>query len=45
MEYKHEKNTFTLSDDGTGILSALGLDRKDEAHYTAAEDAEMILNG
>jgi len=45
VEYKHEKNTFTLSDDGTGILSALGLDRKDEAHYTAAEDAEMILNG
>lgn len=45
VEYKHEKNTFTLSDDGTGILSALGLDLKDEAHYTAAEDAEMILNG
>ncbi len=45
VEYKHEKNTFTLSDDGTGILGALGLDRKDEAHYTAAEDAEMILNG
>lgn len=45
VEYKHEKNTFTLSDDGSGILSALGLDRKDEAHYTAAEDAEMILNG
>ena len=45
VEYEHEKNTFTLSDDGTGILSALGLDLKDEAHYTAAEDAEMILNG
>ena len=45
VEYKHEKNTFTLSDDGTGILRALGLDLKDEAHYTAAEDAEMILNG
>ena len=45
VEYAHAKNTFTLSDDGTGILSALGLDLKDEAHYTAAEDAEMILNG
>lgn len=45
VEYAHAKNTFTLSDDGMGILSALGLDLKDEAHYTAAEDAEMILNG
>ena len=26
-------------------MSALGLDLKDETHFTAAEDAELILNG
>ena len=45
VEHTYQKNTFELSDDGSGILSALGLDLKDEAHYTAAEDAELILNG
>lgn len=45
VEYTSPKNTFTLSDDGAGILSALGLDLKDAEHFTAAEDAEMILDG
>ena len=45
VEHKYQKNTFSLSDDGSGILSALGLDLKDETHFTAAEDAELILNG
>lgn len=45
VEHTHQKNTFTLSDDGAGILSALGLDLKDEDHFTAAEDAELILDG
>ncbi len=45
VEHTYQKNTFTLSDDGSGILSALGLDLKDEAHFTDAEDAELILDG
>ena len=44
-EYEYEGNTFTLSDGGSGILSALGLDQKDEDHYTAAQDAILVVDG
>jgi flagellar capping protein FliD len=45
VTYTYNSSTFYLSDDGNGVLKALGLDQIDEDHYTAAQDAEMILNG
>jgi flagellar capping protein FliD len=45
VEYTYYANTFSLSDDGNGVLTALGLDLTDEEHYTAAQDALLILNG
>ncbi|MDR1731385.1 MAG: flagellar filament capping protein FliD [Synergistaceae bacterium] len=38
-------NTFTLTDDGNGFLSAMGLDKTDEDHYTAAVDAVLVVDG
>jgi flagellar capping protein FliD len=45
VEYTYNANTFYLSDDGNGTLAALGLDLTDEDHYTAAQDAELLLDG
>lgn len=45
VNYKRRANTFTLSDNGSGLLSALGLDLKDAEHFTEAQDAVMLLDG
>jgi flagellar capping protein FliD len=45
VTYTYDTNIFTLSDDGNGFLSALELDLTDDMHYTAAQDAVMILDG
>lgn len=45
VEYTYNTNTFTLSDDGNGLLNALGLDLTDADHYTAAQDAVLLLDG
>jgi flagellar hook-associated protein 2 len=45
VTYTHGANTFALSDDGNGTLAALGLDNMDADHYTAPQNAELILNG
>lgn len=46
VEYEYSSNVFTLSDDSDGaLLSALGFDNDDEDHYTAAQDAILILDG
>lgn len=45
-DYTYQSNTFTLSDDSDGsLLKALELDQTDSAHYTAAQDAELVLDG
>ena len=45
-DYTYQANTFTLSDDSDGsLLAALELDQTDSAHYTAAQDAELVLDG
>ncbi|MDR2180388.1 MAG: flagellar filament capping protein FliD [Synergistaceae bacterium] len=43
VTYTYNSSTFYLSDDGNGILGYLGLGP--DTGYTAAQDAEMILNG
>jgi flagellar capping protein FliD len=43
--YSYDTNIFTLSDDGNGFLEALGLDLTDAMHYTAAQDAIIMLDG
>jgi flagellar capping protein FliD len=45
VTYAYDTNIFTLSDDGNGFLAALELDQTDDIHYTAAQDAVMILDG
>lgn len=45
VEYTYNANTFNLDDGGNGILSGLGLDSKTDEDYTAACDAELMLNG
>jgi flagellar capping protein FliD len=45
VEYSYNANTFSLSDDGNGVLAALGLDLTDDVHYTAAQDAQLVYNG
>ena len=45
VEYNFNQNTFSLSDNGGGILAALGLNLKDTDHYTAAVDAELTIDG
>ncbi len=45
VEYTYNTNTFTLSDDGNGILNALGMNLTDSDHHTAAQDAELLLDG
>ncbi len=45
VNYKRRANTFELSDNGSGLLSALGLDLKDAEHFTEAQDAVMLLDG
>ncbi|MDR1874309.1 MAG: flagellar filament capping protein FliD, partial [Synergistaceae bacterium] len=45
VEYTCNTATFYLSDDGSGALAALGLDLMDEDHYTAAQDAILLLDG
>jgi flagellar capping protein FliD len=45
VTYTYNTNTFYLSDDGSGTLDALGLNLTDEDHYTAAQDAVLILDG
>ncbi|MDR1378810.1 MAG: flagellar filament capping protein FliD [Synergistaceae bacterium] len=45
VEYTYGANTFFLSDDGNGTLAAFGLDNMDADHYTAAQDALLVLNG
>ncbi|MDR1048832.1 MAG: flagellar filament capping protein FliD, partial [Synergistaceae bacterium] len=45
VEYTYNTNTFVLTDDGNGLLNALGLDLTDDAHFTAAQDAVMVLDG
>lgn len=45
VEYTYNSNTFSLSDDGNGMLAALGLDLFDTDHFVEASDAELMLNG
>ncbi len=46
VSYEYNENTFALSDDSDGdLLAALGLDKTDGDHYTAAQDAILILDG
>jgi flagellar capping protein FliD len=45
LTYSYDTNIFSLSDDGNGFLAALGLDLTDDEHYTAAQDAVMMLDG
>ncbi|MDR2179286.1 MAG: flagellar filament capping protein FliD [Synergistaceae bacterium] len=45
VTYTYNANTFYLSDDGSGTLTALGLDNMDEDHYTTAKDAVLIVDG
>ncbi|MDR1978072.1 MAG: flagellar filament capping protein FliD [Synergistaceae bacterium] len=45
VDYTTNTNTFYLSDDGNGTLAVLGFDLMDEEHYTAAQDAELMLDG
>lgn len=42
-EYEHEANTFTLSDDGSGVIDALGLN--DEDNITEAHNAILTVDG
>ena len=45
IEYEYDENTFSLSDDADGaLLAALELDKEDEEHYTAAQDAILLLD-
>ena len=45
VSYTYSDNVFSLDDGGSGLLSALGLDRTDEEHYTAAQDAIVDVDG
>ncbi|MDR1649026.1 MAG: flagellar filament capping protein FliD, partial [Synergistaceae bacterium] len=45
VTYAYDTNIFTLSDDGNGFLKALELDLTDDMHYTAAQDAVIVLDG
>jgi flagellar capping protein FliD len=45
VTYAYDTNIFTLSDDGNGFLEALELDLTDDIHYSAAQDAVMVLDG
>jgi flagellar capping protein FliD len=45
VEYTSNTSTFYLSDDDNGTLAVLGLDQMDADHYTAAQDAMMLLDG
>jgi flagellar capping protein FliD len=45
LTYSYDTNIFSLSDNGNGFLAALGLDLTDDEHYTAAQDAVMMLDG
>ena len=45
VEYEYDENTFTLSDDADGdLLKLLELDQDDDEHYTAAQDAIIMLD-
>ncbi|GHV44134.1 hypothetical protein FACS1894204_00750 [Synergistales bacterium] len=45
VSYTYDTNTFTFSDDGNGLLNYLGLGLTDADHYTAGQDAILILDG
>ncbi len=45
VSYTYADTEFSLDDDGSGLLSALGLDLTDEEHYTAAQDAVVLIDG
>ncbi|MCR5346845.1 MAG: flagellar filament capping protein FliD, partial [Fretibacterium sp.] len=44
VSYTYSDNLFSLDDDDSGLLSALGLDLTDEEHYTAAQDAVVLID-
>ena len=50
-EYKHSTNTFSIDDDGTGLLQLLGIKdtdgnmATDDEHYTAAQNAIITVDG
>ena len=44
VSYTYADTEFTLDDGGSGLLSALGLDLTDEEHYTAAQDAVVLID-
>ncbi|GHV35555.1 hypothetical protein FACS1894187_08520 [Synergistales bacterium] len=43
--YTYDKNAFSFSDDGNGLLHELGFDNDDADHYSAGQDAILILDG
>lgn len=45
VSYTYNDTEFSLDDKGSGLLSALGLDLTDEEHYTAAQDAVVLVDG
>lgn len=45
IEYRFNANTFQVDDGGSGLLRAIGLDKMDEEHLTAAQDALVVVDG
>ena len=45
LSYRFDANTFQVDDGGSGLLRAIGLDKTDEEHLTAAQDALVVVDG
>ncbi|MBR1672871.1 MAG: flagellar filament capping protein FliD, partial [Fretibacterium sp.] len=45
VSYTYSDTSFSLDDGGSGLLANLGLDKTDEEHYTAAQDAIVYIDG
>ncbi|GHS85957.1 hypothetical protein AGMMS49957_03150 [Synergistales bacterium] len=45
VTYTYNTNEFSFSDDGNGTLAALGLGKTDADHYSAGQDAILMLDG